>query len=63
MGAISLLLVLIKRGAVAGVASLFYLTPPVTALMAFVVTGETLSLVQVAGMVIAAAGVALARRE
>ena len=63
LGAISLLLVLIKRGAVAGVASLFYLTPPVAALMAFMLTGERLSLVQVAGMIVAAAGVALASRD
>ena len=63
VGAISLLLVLIKRGAVAGVASLFYLTPAVTALMAFVLVGESLSPVQVSGMAVAAAGVALASRN
>jgi drug/metabolite transporter (DMT)-like permease len=63
VGAISLLLVLIKRGAVARVASLFYLTPAVTALMAFVVVGERLSAIQVVGMGIGAAGVALAIRD
>ena len=62
LGAISLLLVLIKRGAVAGVASLFYLVPPVVAVLAFLLFGERLVPVQVAGMVLAAAGVAVARR-
>jgi drug/metabolite transporter (DMT)-like permease len=62
LGAISLLLVLIKRGAVAGVASLFYLVPPVVAVLAFVLFREALTGVQVAGMAVAAVGVAVASR-
>ena len=62
LGAISLLLILIKRGAVAGVASLFYLVPPVVAVMAFVLFGEQLTIWQGVGMGIAAAGVAVASR-
>lgn len=62
VGAISLLLVLIRRGAVAGVASLFYLVPPVAAVLAFILFGERLTLVQIGGMGLAAAGVALANR-
>jgi len=62
LGAISLLLVLIKRGAVAGVASLFYLVPPVVAVLAFLLFGEALTGVQVAGMAVAAVGVAVASR-
>ena len=62
LGAISLLLVLIKRGAVAGVASLFYLVPPVVAVLAFALFGEQLSALQVAGMAVAATGVAVASR-
>ena len=62
LGAISLLLVLIRRGAVAGVASLFYLVPPVVALLAFFLFGEHLGPVQIAGMVLAACGVAVASR-
>ncbi len=62
VGAISLLLVLIRRGAVAGVASLFYLVPPVVAVMAFALFGERLMPVQMAGMALAVAGVALASR-
>jgi drug/metabolite transporter (DMT)-like permease len=62
LGAISLLLVLIRRGAVAGVASLFYLVPPVVAVLAFALFGEQLSTLQVAGMAVAASGVAVASR-
>jgi drug/metabolite transporter (DMT)-like permease len=62
IGAIGLLLVLIRGGAVAGVATLLYLVPPVSAVMAFALFGETLSPVQIVGMIVAAAGVALASR-
>jgi drug/metabolite transporter (DMT)-like permease len=59
IGAISLLYVLIRKGAATRVASLFYLVPPATALMAYAMFGETLSPVAMAGMLMAAAGVAL----
>lgn len=62
VGAVSLLLALIRRGAVAGVASLFYLVPPAVAVLAFLLFGERLAPVQILGMVIAAAGVAVASR-
>jgi drug/metabolite transporter (DMT)-like permease len=62
IGAIGLLMLLIRRGAVAGVAALLYLVPPVSALMAFGLFGETLTPVQVAGMAVAAIGVAVASR-
>lgn len=62
IGAIGLLLVLIRRGAVAGVAALLYLVPPASALMAFVIFGETLTPIQIVGMGAAAVGVALASR-
>jgi drug/metabolite transporter (DMT)-like permease len=62
IGAIGLLLILIRRGAVAGVAALLYLVPPVAALMAFLLFGESLSLIQIVGMGAAAVGVALASR-
>jgi drug/metabolite transporter (DMT)-like permease len=63
IGAIGLLLYLIRAGAVVGVATLLYLVPPVAALMAFVLFGETLNLVQMIGMALAAAGVAIASRN
>ncbi|GGK53937.1 DMT family transporter [Salinarimonas ramus] len=62
IGAISLLLVLIRRGAVAGVASLLFLVPPCSALMAYLLFGETLAPIQMLGMGVAALGVALASR-
>lgn len=62
IGAIGLLLFLIRRGAVAGVAALLYLVPPVAALMSYVLFGETLAPIQIFGMLVAAAGVAIASR-
>ena len=59
IGAIPLLYILIRKGAATRVASLFYLVPPATALMAYVMFGETLSLTALAGMALAAIGVAL----
>ena len=63
IGAIGLLLFLIRQGAVVGVATLLYLVPPVAALMAFGLFGESLSPVQMLGMGCAALGVALASRS
>jgi drug/metabolite transporter (DMT)-like permease len=62
LGAISLLYLLIRRGAAAQVASLFFLVPPCTALIAWPLFGETLSTVALLGMALTAVGVALARR-
>jgi drug/metabolite transporter (DMT)-like permease len=59
MGAISLLYVLIRKGGATKVASLFYLVPPSTALMAYAIFGETLSVTAMAGMALAAIGVAM----
>ena len=63
IGAIGLLLLLIRRGAVSRAATLIYLVPPAVALEAFVLFGETMVPVQIAGMVITAFGVALAVRR
>ncbi len=62
LGAISLLYMMLRRGEAARVSSLFYLTPPVTAVMGFLIFGETLGALALAGMAIAAAGVALAMK-
>ena len=59
LGAISLLHLMIRHGAAARVASLFYLVPPVTALMAFLAFGETLDPPAMVGMAVTVAGVAL----
>jgi drug/metabolite transporter (DMT)-like permease len=57
-----LLLTLIRQGAVAKVTSLFYLVPPVTALMALALFGEGLVPLQILGMAVAAGGVLIANR-
>lgn len=62
LGAISLLNLLIRSGSAVNVASLFYLTPPTTALIAWAMFGETLSPLALAGMAIAVSGVWLARK-
>ncbi len=63
VGAILLLLGLIRRGALSRVTALLYLVPAVTALMAWVLFGETLTMVQIAGMALASIGVALAAKR
>ena len=63
VGAIWLLLIMIRRGAVASVASLFYLVPPVAAVIAFFLFGERLYPVQIGGMALAAVGVWIASRN
>ena len=59
---VALMYWLIRRSAATGFASLFYLVPAVTALMAYVLFGEKLDHVSVLGMVICAVGVVLANR-
>ena len=61
VGAISLLYWLLRHGAASNVARLFFLVPAVTAVLAFLVFGETLDALAVAGMALIAVGVALAR--
>jgi drug/metabolite transporter (DMT)-like permease len=57
LGAIFLLLHLIRQGAATRVAGLFYLVPPTTALMAWPLFGETYSLLSAAGMAVAVVAV------
>ncbi|SDU38225.1 DMT family transporter [Stappia sp. ES.058] len=49
IGAILLLMVLIRRGSAARVASLFYLVPVAAAIESYFLFGETLTVVQIAG--------------
>ena len=58
-GAIWLLYFLIRRAAATRVVSLFYLTPPITALMAWAAFGERLTPLSLVGMAVCVAGVAL----
>ncbi len=63
IGAISLLALLIRRGAATKVVSLFYLVPPTTALMAFAMFGERLTGLAIVGMAMSVVGVALVVRQ
>jgi drug/metabolite transporter (DMT)-like permease len=63
LGAISLLNVLIRRGEASRVVSLFYLVPPVTSLLAFLMFEERLGMTALAGMFVTVTGVALAIRR
>lgn len=63
IGAILLLMWLIRQGAASRVASLFYLVPPVTALEAFVLFDERLGGLAMAGGLVAITGVALVVTE
>ncbi len=58
-GAVWLLYFLIKRSAAARVVSLFYLTPPATAVMAWALFDERLEPLSIAGMAVCVAGVFL----
>ena len=59
LGAMTLLYMLLRTGAAANVSSLFYLTPPCTAIVAYFLFDETLGALSLLGMGIAVAGVAL----
>ena len=63
LGAVSLLYWLIRRGEASRVSSLFFLVPPVTALVAWPVFGETFGPLALVGMVITVIGVALVNLE
>lgn len=63
IGAVGLLLLLIRQGAVSRAAALIYLMPPLVALQAVFILDETLSVAQMIGMGVTAVGVALAARK
>ena len=63
VGSIGVLYWLIRHSAATKVASLFYLVPGVTALMAYALFDERLDLLSIVGMVICAAGVIVVNRR
>ncbi len=62
LGAVGLLMSLIKRGEASKVASLFFLVPPCTALMAWGLFGETLGFLATLGVALTVIGVAMVMR-
>ena len=63
LGGSSLLYLLIQRGAATAVASLMYLVPPCTALMAWGLFGEAFTATMLIGMMVTVLGVALVVRS
>ncbi len=62
LGGSSLLYLLIQRGAATAVTSLLYLVPPTTAVMAWLLFGEAITVFTIAGMALAALGVSMVVR-
>ena len=62
LGGSSLLYLLIQRGAAASVTSLMYLVPPTTAMMAWLLFGETITAATLLGTALTALGVSLVVR-
>ena len=62
VGAISLLNWLIRHSNAVNIASLFYLVPPSTTLLAWLLFGEVFSILALSGMALAVWGVYLARK-
>jgi drug/metabolite transporter (DMT)-like permease len=63
LGGSSLLYLLIQRGAATSVTSLLYLVPPTTALMAWALFGESITMTTIAGTALTALGVSLVVRS
>jgi drug/metabolite transporter (DMT)-like permease len=63
LGGSSLMFMLIQRGAATTVTSLMYLVPPTTALMAWVLFDEAITVVTLLGIMLTAIGVSLVVRQ
>jgi len=63
LGGSSLLYLLIQRGAATAVTSLLYLVPPTTALMAWLMFDEPITVITVVGTALTALGVSLVVRQ
>lgn len=63
LGAMALLMFMLRSGTAGKVASNFYLTPGLTAILGWLILGETLAGMAVAGFALACVGVWLAQRE
>jgi drug/metabolite transporter (DMT)-like permease len=60
--AITLMMILIREGAVSKVSSLIFLVPAVAALMTYLLFGETLNVIQILGMAVCAAAVLIVNK-
>ena len=62
-GAYAILMYLIKKGTASKTSNLFFLIPPVTAVMAWIILGEELFIIDIIGLLICAFGVYIATRK
>ena len=62
IGAVTILMVLIRKGQMAATSSLFFMVPPVSAVMGYIAFGETLGITGVLGFIIASIGVWLVNK-
>ena len=62
-GAYAILMYLIKKGTASKTSNLFFLVPPVTAVMAWMILGEELYIIDIIGLLICAFGVYIATRK
>jgi drug/metabolite transporter (DMT)-like permease len=63
IGSVSLLFIMIRKGAATKVTSLLYLTPPTTAIMAWLLFDEPLTLMMAAGIVLTMGAVVLVNQK
>ena len=63
LGAISILMVLISRGEMSSTASLFFLAPPVSAILGYIVFKEELNSLGIFGFIITCTGVWIVNRQ
>ena len=62
IGAITILMILIRSGQMAATSSLFFMVPPVSALMGYFFFGETLGIIGMVGVAVASFGVWLVNK-
>ena len=62
-GAFTILMYLIKVGSASKTSNLFFLVPPTTAIMAWLVLDEEIFIIDIVGLFIAAIGVYIATRK
>jgi len=63
VGAVTLLMIIIRDGEVSRISGLFYLVPPVTSLLAYLLFGDQMTSLGMVGVALTAAGVMLVMRK
>jgi len=63
LGAVMLLMYIIKHGEAGRISSMFYLVPPLVVIEAHYLFGETLGVISIAGMLVCVIGVYIVSRS